>query len=219
MNLMNMRIFYTLILLLIGQNAMAIEEPAFNIVLKSEAFEVRQYAPMLVAETLVDGDMDEASTKGFRKIADYIFGNNRANQTGAAAKIAMTAPVTLEPVSEKIAMTAPVTLSTAQQGGDMASANKWRVHFVMPAKYTMTNIPLPNNADVKLREIPGKLFAVHSFTGFNSVARVQTKSDELLAWLQSKNFKPLSSVQLSRYDPPWTLPMFRRNEIMVEIAQ
>jgi len=95
-----MRIFYTLLLLLIGQNAMAIEEPAFKIVLKSEAFEVRQYAPILVAETLVDGDMDEASNKGFRKIADYIFGNNRANQTGAASKIAMTAPVTLEPVSE-----------------------------------------------------------------------------------------------------------------------
>jgi hypothetical protein len=172
-----------------------------------------------VAETLVDGDMDEASNKGFRKIADYIFGNNRANQTGAAAKIAMTAPVTLEPVSEKIAMTAPVTLSAIQQGNDMTSANKWRVHFVMPAKYTMSNIPLPNNAEVKLREIPGKFFAVHSYTGFNSVARVQTKSDELLAWLQSKNFKPLSSVQLSRYDPPWTLPMFRRNEIMVEIEQ
>ena len=116
---------------------MAIEEPAFKIVLKSEAFEVRQYAPILVAETMVDGDMDEASNKGFRKIADYIFGNNRANQTGAASKIAMTAPVTLEPVSEKIAMTAPVSLSAIQQGNDMASANKWRVHFVMPAKYTM----------------------------------------------------------------------------------
>jgi hypothetical protein len=112
-----------------------------------------------------------------------------------------------------------VTLSAIQQGNDMTSANKWRVHFVMPAKYTMSNIPLPNNAEVKLREIPGKFFAVHSYTGFNSVARVQTKSDELLAWLQSKNFKPLSSVQLSRYDPPWTLPMFRRNEIMVEIEQ
>ena len=219
MNLMNMRIFYTFILLLIGQNAMAIEEPAFKIVLKYEAFEVRQYAPMLVAETLIDGNLDEASNKGFRKIADYIFGNNSANQTGASAKIAMTAPVTLEPVSEKIAMTAPVTLSATQQGGDMASAIKWRVHFVMPAKYTLSNIPLPNNAEVKLREIPEKFFAVHSYTGFNSVSRVQTKSDELLAWLQSKNFKPLSSVQLSRYDPPWTLPMFRRNEIMVEIEQ
>ena len=217
-----MRIFYTLILLLIGQNAMAIEEPAFKIVLKTEAFEVRQYAPMLVAETLEDGDMDEASTKGFRKIAAYIFGNNRANPmnpAGTDAKIAMTAPVTLEPVSEKIAMTAPVTLSASQQGGDMASTNKWRVHFVMPSKYTLSNIPLPNSAEVKLREIPGKFFAVHSFTGFNAVSRVQTKSDELLAWLQSKNFKPLSSVQLSRYDPPWTLPMFRRNEIMVEIEQ
>ena len=198
---------------------MAIEEPVFKIVVKSEAFEVRQYAPMLVAETLVDGDMDEASNKGFRKIADYIFGNNRANQNGASGKIAMTAPVTLEPVSEKIAMTAPVTLSAIQQGNDMVSAKKWRVHFVMPARYTLSSIPLPNSADVKLREIPGKFCAIHSYTGFNSVSRVQTKSDELLAWLQSKNFKPLSSVQLSRYDPPWTLPMFRRNEIMVEIEQ
>jgi hypothetical protein len=116
-------------------------------------------------------------------------------------------------------MTAPVTLSATQQGADMASANKWRVHFVMPAKYTLNNIPLPNNTEVKLREIPGKLFAVHSYTGFNSVSRVQTKSDELLAWLQSKTFKPLGSVQLSRYDPPWTLPMFRRNEVMVEIEE
>ena len=214
-----MRIFYTLLLLLIGQNAMAIEEPAFKIILKTEGFEVRQYAPMLVAETLENGDMDEASNRGFRKIAAYIFGDNRANPTGTSAKIAMTAPVTLEPLSEKIAMTAPVTLSATQQGADMASANKWRVHFVMPAKYTLNNIPLPNNTEVKLREIPGKLFAVHSYTGFNSVSRVQTKSDELLAWLQSKTFKPLGSVQLSRYDPPWTLPMFRRNEVMVEIEE
>ena len=162
-------------------------------------FEVREYLPCVLAQVKVSANYESASSMAFAPLFKYI---SQGNKT-----------------SEKIAMTAPVTLSAAQQGGDMSSANKWRVHFVMPGKYTMTNIPLPNNAEVKLREIPGKLFAVHSFTGFNSVSRVQTKSDELLAWLQSKNFKPLSSVQLSRYDPPWTLPMFRRNEIMVEIEQ
>ena len=196
---------------------MAIEEPAFKIVLKAEAFEVRQYSPFLIAETVVEGDMDEASNKGFRKIADYIFGNNQAVQGGTSAKIAMTAPVTLEPQSEKIAMTAPVTVSAAGPESVMTASNKWRVHFVMPSQYTLGNIPQPKNSEVKLREIPGKVFAVNSYTGFNTESRVQSKTDELSAWVSSQKLKPLSSPQLSRYDPPWTLPMFRRNEIMIEI--
>jgi len=72
---------------------------------------------------------------------------------------------------------------------------------------------------VKLREIPGKNFAVNSYTGLNSQARVQAKTDELMAWVQEKNLNVLSGPQLSRYDPPWTLPMFRRNEIMIEIEE
>ena len=212
---MNFRTLFLLTAFMMGQSAMAIEEPAFKIVLKAEAFELRQYAPILIAETLVEGDMDEASNKGFRKIADYIFGNNRSNQSGNSGKIAMTAPVTIEPQSEKIAMTAPVTLSTS--GADLSKAKQWRVHFVMPSQYTMSSIPQPNNPDVKLKEVPGKLFAVHSYTGFNTMAKVQSKTDELLAWVQQKNFKPLGTPQLSRYDPPWTLPMFRRNEIMMEV--
>ena len=205
------------ILLIWGQSAMAIEEPAFKIISKVDTFEVRLYAPFLIAETVVEGDMDEASTKGFRKIADYIFGNNRVAQTGSSSKIAMTAPVTLEPQSQKIAMTAPVTLSSAT--ADLANAKMWRVHFVMPAKYNINSIPQPNNADVKLKEVPGKLFAVNSYTGFNTMANVQGKTDELLAWLQQKNIQVLGNPQLSRYDPPWTVPLFRRNEIMIEIKE
>jgi hypothetical protein len=214
---MNLRKIFLLITLMLGQSAMAIEEPAFKIVLKSDTFEVRQYAPILIAETLVEGDMDEASNKGFRRIADYIFGNNRAAQSGSSAKIAMTAPVTVEPQSEKIAMTAPVTLSAATN--EMRDTKLWRVHFVMPSQYTMSTIPQPNNPDVKLKEVPGKLMAIHRYTGFNTLAKVQSKTDELLTWLQQNNFKAIGTTQLSRYDPPWTLPMFRRNEIMVEVEK
>lgn len=214
---MNFRNLFLFTVFMMGQSAMAIEEPAFKVISKTGSFEVRQYAPMLVAETTVEGDMDEASNKGFRKIADYIFGNNQSAQSGNAAKIAMTAPVTLEPQSEKIAMTAPVTLSATGQEPGMAASNKWRVHFVMPSQYTLSNIPQPKNPDVKLREIPGKLFAVNSYSGFNTQARVQSKTDELSAWVLTQKMKALSSPQLSRYDPPWTLPMFRRNEIMIEV--
>jgi hypothetical protein len=214
---MKFRSFLFLSALMMGQSAMAIEEPSFKVISKSGDFEVRQYAPMLVAETMVEGDMDEASNRGFRKIADYIFGNNQSTQTGGAAKIAMTAPVTVEPQSEKIAMTAPVTMSAATNESGMAASNKWRVHFVMPSQYTMATIPQPKNSDVKLREVPGQFFAVHSYTGFNTQGRVQGKTDELSAWVLAQKLKPIGNPQLSRYDPPWTLPMFRRNEIMVEI--
>ena len=199
---------------------MAIEEPRYTVVHKAGAFEVRQYAPMMIAETLVEGDMDEASNRGFRRIADYIFGNNQTfvpGGSGSSSKIAMTAPVTLEPQPEKIAMTAPVTMSPAGQDNAMTASNKWRVHFVMPSQYTMSSIPKPKNSEVTLKEIPGKYFAVHSYTGLNNFSKVQTKTDELSAWVQEKKLKTLGNPQLSRYDPPWTLPMFRRNEIMLEV--
>ena len=221
---MKTRLLLALFFIFWNQSAMAIEEPRFTQILKAGSFEVRQYAPMLVAETVVDGDMDEASSRGFRRIADFIFGNNQSAQTGGSAKIAMTAPVTQEPQlekSEKIAMTAPVTMGAASNTADsnLAGSNKWRIHFVMPSQYTLANIPQPKNADVKLREIPGKYFAVYNYTGFNTKSQVQAKTDELVAWVQEKNLKALSSPQLSRYDPPWTLPMFRRYEIMIEIEE
>jgi hypothetical protein len=87
----------------------------------------------------------------------------------------------------------------------------------MPSQYTLANIPQPKNTDVKLREITGKLFAVNSYSGLNTESRVQAKTDELSAWLTAQKLKALGSPQLSRYDPPWTLPMFRRNEIMMEV--
>ena len=201
-------------LIFVSQTAMAIEEPSFKVIAKSGNFELRQYAPMLVAETLVDGDMDDASSTGFRKIADYIFGNNQVQAGTSSTKIAMTAPVTMEPQSQKIAMTAPVALVPMES---MAASQQWRVHFVMPSQYTMSTIPKPKNPDVKLREVAGKLFAVHSFTGFNTESRVQAKTDELSGWIGQMNLKALGPAQLARYDPPWTLPMFRRNEVMVEV--
>jgi hypothetical protein len=208
---------HTLLALLVGflgvESAMAIEEPKYEVRTSQAPFELRHYAPTLIAQTIVDGDMDEASNKGFRLIADFIFGNNLAANSEQAAKIAMTAPVTVEPQSSKIAMTAPVTIEP-----QLGSAQQWRVHFVMPSQYTLANIPKPKNSAVTLHELPSKYFVVHRYSGFNTVARVQEKTDEALAWAKQQSLKVIGTPQLSRYDPPWTLPMFRRNEIMVEVA-
>ena len=213
---------HTLPALLLGflwmQSAMATEEPHYDVRISQGPFELRHYAPTLIAETVVDGDMDAASGKGFRLIADYIFGNNRAAGSQQAAKIAMTAPVTMEPQSSKIAMTAPVTIEPQSGNTAMAEATQWRIHFVMPSQYTLANIPKPNNSAVTLRELPRKYFVVYRYSGFNTLARVQEKTNDALAWAQQQSLKVVGTPQLSRYDPPWTLPMFRRNEIMVEVA-
>jgi hypothetical protein len=183
--------------------AMAVEEPKYQVLSAEGSFEVRHYAPVLIAEVLVDGDMGEASGQGFRQIADYIFGNNQSEDSAASSKIAMTAPVSIEPQS-----TPP----------DMGSASQWRVSFVMPSQYTRKTIPKPKNKAVSLREVPEKYVVVLKYSGFNSAAKVQRLSDETLAWGKAQGLKILGQPQLARYDPPWTLPMFRRNEIMLEVA-
>ena len=215
---------------LLGTNAMATEEPKFELLSKHDAIELRRYPAFIVAETMVEGDMDTASGKGFRAIADYIFGNNKvtgASTDKASAKIAMTAPVAMEPLpaaSQKIAMTAPVAMepvADAAQGGaptqSLQGAKRWRVHFVMPSEYTLASLPQPNNPAVQLREVSAKTWAVLTYSGFNTEAGTQKRTDELLAWLATQKLKPIGSPQLARYNPPWTLPMFRRNEVMVEI--
>ena len=198
--------------------AMAIEEPKYEVLTADAQFEVRHYAPILIAETIVEGDMDAASSKGFRLIADFIFGNNQQADSDKKAKIAMTAPVTVEPQSSKIAMTAPVTVEPQAAESSMKTTKTWRINFVMPSQYTLATIPKPKNNAVTLREVPSKYFIVHKYSGFNTVSRVQSKTDEAVEWATKRSYKIIGTPQLSRYDPPWTLPMFRRNEIMIEIA-
>ena len=219
--------------LTLGGWAMATEEPAFELLAKDGQdgeLQLRRYGAVIVAETLVEGDREAASTKGFKLIADYIFGNNqaagpatRAPDSQPSEKIAMTAPVVAEPVqsSQKIAMTAPVTAEPV--GGaaqpSLTDAQQWRIHFVMPSEYTLATLPRPNNAAVQLRELPPTVFAVVSYSGLNTQARVQQKTDELQRWIASRNLQPLGTPQLARYDPPWTLPMWRRNEVQIQVRQ
>ena len=99
----------------------------------------------------------------------------------------------------------------------MAGAKRWRIHFVMPSQYSMATLPKPVNSLVSLREIPAKSFAAITYTGFNTESSVQAKTDELARWMKSKNLEAIGKPQLARYNPPWTLPFLRRNEILLEI--
>jgi hypothetical protein len=210
---------FLLLLLILGSSAMAVEEAKFEVLVQDTKFEVRRYAAVIVAETLVDGDMDVASGKGFRTIADFIFGNNKAPISDASSKIAMTAPVTMEPQiqSSKIAMTAPLSIQPASDGVNLVGAKRWRVQFVMPSHYTMASLPKPNNGSVTLREVPAKTVAVAKYSGFNTERRIQDETQLLVDWLQAHKLIANGPAQLARYDPPWTLPIWRRNEIHIEV--
>lgn len=179
--------------------AMAIEEPKFTLLEKEQSFELRAYEPKLIAEVSVDGDLSEASRKGFNLIADFIFGNNTA-QTGKSEKISMTAPVAVKS-SAKIAMTAPVGLQP--------SCNGWRVYFVMPSQYTLQTLPKPNSSQVSIKQMPSQKFAIIRFSGLVGEEKMAEKALELNQWIAQKNLKALSEPELARYNPPWTLPFFK----------
>ncbi len=198
----------TLTLCIIPILSMAIEEPKYVSSELAPPFEIRQYESMLIAEVMVEGTRDEASNKGFRLIADFIFGNNEGVQK-ESQKIAMTAPVTVEP--RKIAMTAPVTV-------DQSDEKNWRVQFVMPKEYSMETLPKPKNSLVKIKEIPSKRYAVIVFSGLNNPEKIENNTKQLRAWMSDKQLNAIGTPQLARYNPPWTLPPWRRNEILIEIA-
>jgi hypothetical protein len=195
-----------LISLLFSGTAMAIEEPKYTVLEKTIPFELRSYAPMILAEVQVDGDLDEASSQGFRLIAAYIFGQNRVSE-----KIAMTAPVAIEEqsVSSKIAMTAPVNIE--------GNGGQWTVSFVMPSEYTMESIPKPLNSKVVLRQIPAVKRAVVQFSGFYNNEKIAERTVELEEWMKTKNLQATGAPKFARYNPPWTLPFLRRNEIMIDV--
>ncbi len=197
----------------------SVETPEYEVVSQSGDIEIRQYAPMIAAEATVTGEQDQAINKGFRIIADYIFGNNQSadgiamtapvtQQSGE--DIAMTAPVTQQP-SENIAMTAPVT--------QQSDGNSWNVRFIMPSKYTMETIPLPVNPDVKLVAVPSKRFAAIRFSGLAGESKLDRYAQELLEYMDAQELTPIAAPQYAFYNDPWTLPFLRRNEVMIEIAQ
>ncbi len=183
-----------------------VEEPEYRVIFKEKENEIRQYPALLVAKTIMAGDMDDNSNKSFRKIADFIFGNNSLN-----TKVAMTAPVIQEPESQKIAMTAPVI----QEPGEKSST----MYFVMPKEYTRESLPQPNDPDIIIEELPARTIAVYSYSGLTDEKKLKSHAKNLEAWLDSHGYRVLSGPRSARYDPPWTLPFLRRNEVHIDVTK
>ena len=203
-----MKISYLLfIFILISNSLMATDEPEFKLILKEDKFEIREYAPKIIAQVEIFGDFDDASSKGFKILADFIFGNNTV--TDGNSKIEMTAPVEMEPLSQKINMTKPVLA----EGSD----NNWIVSFIMPNEFTLETLPKPNNKSIKILSLPKEKYAVIVFSGLLRESSYLEKEKLLNEFIKEKKLKPSGEIKIARYNPPWTLPFFRRNELMLKV--
>lgn len=180
-----------------------IEKPSYEVLEDKGFYEIRRYDPYIIAYTEVESSLEKASSDGFMTVANYIFGDNTSK-----SKIAMTSPVVQEK-SEKIAMTSPVI----QEG----ESGNFKVQFVMPSKYSMEDLPEPNNDKVKLQEVAAKKVAVHRFSWLNSKKKLNKKQKRLLDAVREDGLEVAGEPTFAFYNPPITPPFMRRNEVWVEI--
>jgi len=186
------------------------EHAEYTVTASYDGFEIRTYGPRLVAEVTVEGTPEEATSEGFRILAGYIFGANVA-----AEEIAMTTPVERTPAdrtSARIAMTTPVDRRGA---GD-----SWVVTFTMPSKYDLATLPKPEDERIVIRELPPQRFAAIRISGSPSESDVAARTEQLAADAAAQGLRVDESAPpiYSRYDPPWTPSLLRRNEIMLRLA-
>jgi hypothetical protein len=182
------------------------EQPPHDIVTTlSDGIEVRRYRARLVAETVVEGRPGtDGRDEAFRRLAGYIFGKNRARQS-----IAMTAPVETDR-GRAIAMTAPV--ESIARGAAIA------MRFFLPANLTLDTAPAPADERVRIVEVPPALYAVLRFSGVAGPDIVQSRAGELMRAVAGSRFEAKAAPVTWFYDPPFTVPFLRRNEVAVEIA-
>lgn len=195
----------TLLILTGAMTAMATEEAPYKVLKTDDIYELREYAPQVLAETIVDGDLEGAGNKAFRRLFRYISGDNKSRN-----KIAMTAPVSQEQKGEKISMTAPVSQQRVQE--------KWAVSFMMPASYTLETLPIPDDPGISLRQVPARRIAAVRYAGLWSEKNYQLNKGKLEAWIRENRFTVAGEPVWARYNAPFTPWFMRRNEILIPVT-
>ena len=184
------------------------EQPAYTVLERiGESVEIRRYGPRLAAEaTVAAGDAEAGRNEAFKILFDYISGANQGQ-----SKVAMTTPVEVGSEAQKIAMTVPVETSASNHG-------RYTMRFFLPGSYTKATAPEPTDARVQLIEVPAANVAVLRFSGSRDEATVATRKAELVKTLAASAWSATGTPTALFYDPPWTLPFLRRNEVAVAVS-
>jgi hypothetical protein len=177
-------------------------EPTYGLELHTDAYDIRVYSSYPVAEVIVRGAPESASSEGFRLLSAYIFGADNGSH-----HLGMTAPVTQTPV------TLPMTVAVNQSRAD----GGFRVCFAMPAGNTVGTLPVPNDPHVKLCDVPAQRVAVLRYSGHWTEENYAEHLTELRASLTAAGLPAHGAPILARYDAPYVLPFLRRNEVWLTL--
>jgi hypothetical protein len=181
------------------------EQPKYAVVISENEFEIRAYETYYVVTTTYDLNKGESTGDGFKKLFNYISGENKSSQ-----KIEMTAPVTTsDGASQKIEMTAPVTISENE--------TKRKMSFMVPSRFGDTSIPAPTNPDVKIEKVEEQTRAVIKFSWFSGEDKKKEKTLKLIEWIKKKDYTIIGKPFYAGYDSPFTLPWLKTHEILVKI--
>jgi hypothetical protein len=180
------------------------DEPNYQVLNNYGLIQIRHYPALVIAQTEANADYKNSSSQAFQRLAGYIFGKNKKQQN-----ITMPAPVIQEQKAETMSMTAPVI--------QQKSGSVWLMAFVLPQGYSVSTVPVPLDPKVLIKEIPDKKVAVIQYSGSLSEQGIEEKSKELKNWLTQQGYQALSPARSAAYDPPWTLPFLRRNEVHIDI--
>ncbi|WP_205686634.1 SOUL family heme-binding protein [Chromatocurvus halotolerans] len=190
--------------LLAAGKVMAIEEAKYTVRLAEKPFELRDYAPHIVAETVVSSDFEGAGSQAFNRLFQYIAGNNRPRQ-----KIAMTSPVGQSAPAGNIDMTTPVGQEPRGEG--------WAVSFMMPSHFTLETLPEPESPEITLRQVPARTVAAVRYSGFWSQSAYDRNEAALREWIEARGLQAVGPATWAKYNPPFMPWFLRRNEILVPV--
>ncbi|KAK7349936.1 hypothetical protein VNO77_07843 [Canavalia gladiata] len=206
-------LFHSLSLMGLIFGKITVETPKYEVIKSTSDYEIRKYGPSVVAEVTYDpSDFKGNKDGGFTLLANYIGALGNPQNT-KPEKIAMTAPVITKDSGEKIAMTAPVVTKDDEGENKMVT-----MQFILPAKYEKAvEAPKPIDERVVIREEGEKKYGVVKFGGVATEKVVKEKVEKLKLNLEKDGFKVLGDFLLARYNPPWTLPMYRTNEVMIPV--
>lgn len=189
-----------------------VERPKYTVVGHVENIELRRYESYIVAEVTIDDDENSAMTRGFRPLADYIFGANITQD-----EVEMTSPVLQQSSkSEEIAMTSPVLQSTTAATESAGTAPQ-TIQFIMPSQYTLETLPKPNNPEVHIKKVTGYTVGVIAFSGTGGMNDMREKESQLRGTLKRHTIRTTGPAMYARYDPPWTPAAERLNEVMIPV--
>ena len=164
---------------------MANEEAKYDIVKSNNTYEIRKYSDRLAVQVA-----STSGNNGFRKLFNYISGNNKTN--------------------EEIKMTTPVT--RVEKNGNMT------MQFYLPLKFDENNVPDPTGEDVKVVNIEGGYYASIIYSGRSTDKNFIKHKNILEKELLNNNISIISPPIRATYNSPFTLPMLRRNEAMFKIV-